>query len=333
MRKAFTLIELLVVIAIISILAGLLMPALARAREQAHRTSCLSNESNIGKMIIMYEGDARAFPCWSFTVGGAVYYDSSLTLAVLYANGGQTVDLLKCASTDDSVNMARNDEDGVEIHNEPPANTLPPIFAWTPAVTAVFGLPPTNTVVARFFSYPAVYGDIGALGPNDPSYVIDPSTPNNPWPSRPILADGPDMSLLRADWVASTGGAAANFPAKQYANHDTGANILFADGSVQFSMMKADGRIPEPKLKANDLMGANPPNGDAAVAASDIYADDPLNYTGTGPVSGYAWGGDSKIDGHLGSWVDDHDTTTQNSPGGWAGPTPTATFGINDVHP
>ena len=328
MRKAFTLIELLVVIAIISILAGLLMPALARAREQAHRTACLSNESNIGKMIIMYEGDARAFPCWSFTPAGTTttYYDSSLSLAILYANGGQTVDLFKCASTDDSVNMARVDEDNVTIHNEPPTG-LPPIWSDT-ANTA-----PTNTVVARFVSYPAVYSDIGALGPNDPSYVIDPSTPTNPWPSRPILADGPDISLLRADWVASTGGAAANFPAKQYTNHDTGANILFADGSVQFSMMKADGRIPEPKLKANDLMGANPPNGDAAVAASDIYADDPLNYTGTGPVSGYAWGGDSKIDGHLGSWADDHDTTTQNWPLGWAGPTPTTTFGINDVHP
>lgn len=324
MRKAFTLIELLVVIAIISILAGLLMPALARAREQAHRTSCLSNESNIGKMIIMYEGDARKFPCWSVqpVAGGPVYYDSSLTLAVLYANGGQTVDLFKCASTDDSVTMARVDQDNVTIHNEPPAN-FPPIWSDTG------GTAPTNTVVARFVSYPAVYGDIGALGPNDPSYVIDPSTPNNPWPSRPILADGPDMSLLRADWVASTGGVAANFPAKQYANHDTGANILFADGSVQFSMMRANGRIQEPKLTVNEVLGASPVNPETVVDASDIYADDPLNWNGTV----YLYGGDTKIDGHLGTWVDDHDTTTQNSPGGWAGPTPTTTFGINDVHP
>jgi prepilin-type N-terminal cleavage/methylation domain-containing protein/prepilin-type processing-associated H-X9-DG protein len=56
-RQGFTLIELLVVIAIISILASILFPVFGRAREMARRTSCMSNEKQLGLAFMQYTQD------------------------------------------------------------------------------------------------------------------------------------------------------------------------------------------------------------------------------------------------------------------------------------
>ncbi len=57
LRRAFTLIELLVVIAIIAILAAIIFPVFAKAREKARQTACLSNMKQVGMGVLMYEED------------------------------------------------------------------------------------------------------------------------------------------------------------------------------------------------------------------------------------------------------------------------------------
>ena len=89
-RPGFTLIELLVVIAIIAILAAILFPVFARAREKARQTSCLSNLKEIGLAAKMYESDydettvpyanhgcASSLPCYHWWETMAPYINNT----------------------------------------------------------------------------------------------------------------------------------------------------------------------------------------------------------------------------------------------------------------
>jgi len=95
MRKGFTLIELLVVIAIIAILAAILFPVFAKAREKARQTTCLNNNKQLVTLLLMYAQDHDEMLPDSSGVWGAINVDkgvlkcptkSRLTNAYVYNN-------------------------------------------------------------------------------------------------------------------------------------------------------------------------------------------------------------------------------------------------------
>ena len=114
-RGGFTLIELLVVIAIISLLAALLFPVFAQAREKARQAACLSNMRQIGQAIQMYASDADDIdPPGVLVVGGDAY--SWPTLVFPYVGSAR---IFACPSAEPSgflPRMLAQPQSGVTRH-------------------------------------------------------------------------------------------------------------------------------------------------------------------------------------------------------------------------
>jgi prepilin-type N-terminal cleavage/methylation domain-containing protein/prepilin-type processing-associated H-X9-DG protein len=128
-NPGFTLIELLVVIAIIAILAGLLLPAMSKAKESAKKTKCSSNMRQIGIATIMYASDNEGH----FPLSNMFHADPELLwirLILPYVGGSE--DVRACPSD-------KSAPDRIEKNG-----TSYPINDWTTQPGPIAGFPPAR---------------------------------------------------------------------------------------------------------------------------------------------------------------------------------------------
>ena len=207
MRRGFTLIELLVVIAIIAILAAILFPVFARAREKARQTSCLSNLKQTGLALMMYaqDYDERFFrSTWaqSREDDGAGAHGFWANCLYPYINNYQ---VFICPSFQRSGSLSYNTW----------SFPVRPSYGWNTRLAdrALAELrAPSDTAAIADCSHPVLAGNVGRIAwANSPDAILHPPGDSSP----------------------------EDYMTDQYSRHSSGENIVFTDGHAKWMASQA----------------------------------------------------------------------------------------------
>lgn len=205
--RAFTLIELLVVIAIIAILAAILMPVFAQAREKARSASCLANHRQLGTGLMLYVQDNDETYPVTFYLNAAGCIMTSFQAVQPYQRNSQIV---VCPSDATPLDYVK----GTQVMRfPPPCPAAPPV--------SVMSYQPNMRLI-----------DVG-----DPNFLVNPYTGATGRPVRQMAEiEYPSETGAYADATVALQGGTANYTTYDLpvqARHTGLANVVWADGHAK----------------------------------------------------------------------------------------------------